>query len=102
MPDNPDIYWKARIPLTLAAIVVLILAAAEWWRTASTPTRASVFTCIMLFCVGLALFFLAGTVELWCAPPVAVFTDGAGGLTWGDHAWHLPSLRDCLLSTGKP
>lgn len=94
--NNPDVFWKVRVPLTLAAMLVLVLAIAEWWRTATAPTRRSVLACIVLFCVSVALFLLAGTVETWCAPPVAVFTDGAGGLTWGDHPWHQPTLRDCL------
>lgn len=93
MPDNnPDIYWKVRIPLNLAAILVLVLAAAEWFRTANAPTRASVFTCIFLFSAGLAFFMLAGTVEQWCAPPASVFS----ALTWSEHPWHEPTLRDCL------
>ncbi len=98
MPDdaNIDQFWKARVPLMLAAALALALAAAEWWRTAAAPTRASVLTCIMLFTVGLALFLLAGTVEDWCAPPVATFTAAPGGLTWSEHPWHQPTLWDCL------
>ena len=94
--ENTDQFWKARIPLMLAAALALFLAAVEWWRTANAPTRRSTLACIVLFVVGGALFLLAGTVEQWCAAPTALMADGTTGLTWGDHPWHQPTLRDCL------
>lgn len=92
---NTDQFWKPRATLNIAAAIALALAAVELWRALDGKHRKAVVGACVLFGTGLALFFLAGTVEQWCAPPGSSFGEN-GGLTWGEHPFHAPTLRDCL------
>ena len=93
MTDKPQYQYDVpRSQLLVAAVVMFFLAAAELWRASGNLTRRSVVAAIVLAVVGFGFLAMASTIETWCAPKTAVH----GGLNWGDHSWHEPSLADCL------
>ncbi len=108
MPEN-DQFWKARIPLMTAAWFAFALAAAQLWYGLGSSSRRWILGFVALILVGFGLLFSASSVQDWCAYPQARWGDGvvvenaAGrGLTFGSHAWHEPTLRDCLTVHRHP
>ena len=74
-----------KLALWIGAILSLVLFVLSWRR--GWTVVAGVF-------LGLAIFLAveAHNIRSWCAPPEAHF----GKLVWGQHAWHEPSLWECL------